>query len=102
MNLVGKGTLCQGIGALMIKRLQIYKRDMSAYICELVVPLLLVIAGVVLTLTASGYTIANPRPIVPQNYPGPQRLLLNEALITDLPGNISPQDLFSSLPDSGS
>ena len=83
----------------MIKRLQIYKRDMSAYICEILVPLFLVIAGVILSLTAAGYTIASPRPIIPQNYPGPQRLLLNEALITNFPGNISPQDLFSSLPD---
>jgi len=65
MNLVGKGTLCQGIGALIIKRLQIYKRDTSSYICELFVPLLLVTVGVILSLTVSGITIANPRAIVP-------------------------------------
>ena len=102
LNLVGKGTLCEGIGALIVKRLQIYKRDISGYICELIVPLVLVLAGVIITLTAARVTIADPRPIVPQNYPGPQRILLNENLIAATPGNISPQDLFASLPDSDS
>ena len=102
MNLVGRGTLCQGIQALIVKRLQIYKRDVSSYICELVVPIVLVLAGVMMTIGTSGVPIAEPRPIVPQNYPGPQRILLNENLIASNPGNISPQDLFSSLPDQGS
>ena len=44
-NLVGSGTLWGSIKALLVKRFNIYKRDKCGLICELVVPIILVIFG---------------------------------------------------------
>ena len=50
-NLVGKGTLCSNIGALIIKRLHMYKRDITGYLCEFIVPLILVGVGITIAMT---------------------------------------------------
>ena len=44
-NLVGKGSICGSIGALLLKRFNIYKRDCTGLICELIVPIILVFIG---------------------------------------------------------
>ena len=44
-NLVGKGTLWESIKALLIKRFHIYKRDKCGLVCELLVPVILVLFG---------------------------------------------------------
>jgi hypothetical protein len=56
--------------------MHIYKRDKTGLICEIIVPIVLVILGLALTklnvLKDSG-TI----PLVPTVYPSPQRILMN-------------------------
>ena len=47
-NLVGKGTLWASITALLTKRFHLYKRDRCGLRCELIVPIVLVLLGLVL------------------------------------------------------
>lgn len=44
-NLVGNGSVCSSIKALLSKRFYIYKRDCTGLICELIVPIILVFIG---------------------------------------------------------
>ena len=44
-NLVGNGSVCESIKALLSKRFYIYKRDCTGLICELIVPIILVFIG---------------------------------------------------------
>ena len=44
-NLVGNGSLCESIGALLVKRFNIYKRDKCGLVCEVLVPIILVVLG---------------------------------------------------------
>lgn len=44
-NLVGSGTLMESIGALLRKRFNIYKRDKCGLVCEVLVPVILVLFG---------------------------------------------------------
>ena len=89
-NLVAKGSLSDNITAVLAKRMHIYKRDKSGLVCEIIVPIILVIFGLALTkLNFLSDSVAIP--LVPTAYPSPQRILMNENLISDTPGNISPK-----------
>ena len=44
-NLVGNGSLCESIKALIVKRFNIYKRDKCGLVCEIIVPVILVLMG---------------------------------------------------------
>ena len=44
-NLVGNGRVKASIGALLLKRFNIYKRDCTGLVCELIVPIILVFLG---------------------------------------------------------
>ena len=44
-NLVGNGSLGQSIQALITKRFNIYKRDKCGLVCEVLVPVILVVIG---------------------------------------------------------
>ena len=47
-NLVGKGSLCASITALLVKRFNLYKRDRCGLCCELIAPVILVLLGLAL------------------------------------------------------
>lgn len=47
-NLVGNGNLCESIKALIVKRFNIYKRDKCGLVCEIIVPVILVLLGLAL------------------------------------------------------
>lgn len=70
-NLVGDGTLIGNIGALITKRFHLYKRDIIGLICEIIVPVILVIIGLIITLGMDYIKISDPRILDPSNYPGP-------------------------------
>ena len=79
--------------------MNIYKRDKKGIICEIIVPVILVIFG----LSVSKFTFLKTSPtmpLVPTVFPLKQRLLLNEDLITTTnPGTITPLQLYNNLPD---
>ena len=78
------------ITAVITKRMHIYKRDKTGLICEIIVPVVLVIVG--LCLTKLTFLSNSPEtPLVPSAYPLKQRILLNDNLIAKEPGNVTPQ-----------
>ena len=78
-NLVGKGTLGESIKALIIKRFNIYKRDRCGLVCEILVPVLLVLFG--LSLLQIGWLKDSPSFYLNTSaYPGPQRVLFNSEI----------------------
>ena len=75
-NLVGKGTLCGSIGALLAKRFNIYKRDKCGLVCELLVPVILVIMG--LSLLQIAWLKNSPAfSLGTDAFPSKQRMLFN-------------------------
>ena len=52
-NLVAQGSVMNNIKALLIKRMHIYKRDKIGLVCEIIVPVLLVILGLILSKVAA-------------------------------------------------
>lgn len=44
-NLINQGSCCSQLGALIKKRLLIYKRDKCGLVCEILIPIILVIIG---------------------------------------------------------
>ena len=69
-RLIGNATTRQSIEALLLKRFQLYKRDKTAIMCEVVVPVLLVFIGCLLNsinYSQKSYTID----VTPDLYPSP-------------------------------
>lgn len=58
VNQIGKSSCCKQTGALLTKRFHLYKRDWCGLLCELIIPLLLVLAG--LSLTQVGWLKSSP------------------------------------------
>ena len=75
-NLVAQGSIMDNITAVMTKRAHIYKRDRRGLICEVIVPVILVLIGLGLT-KISFLKPSNSRPLVPSAYPLQQRILMN-------------------------
>ena len=57
-NLVGSGTLCSNIGALIIKRLHLYRRDITGLICEVILPIILVAVGLSFVYGVDSFAIS--------------------------------------------
>ena len=75
-NLVGKGTLCGSVGALLAKRFHIYKRDKCGLVCELIVPVILVLMG--LGLLQIAWLKDSPAfSLTTDAFPSKQRTLFN-------------------------
>ena len=89
----------------MVKRLTLYRRSFKAFAMELLIPLLLIVAG--FQLSRISFFFNSPsKQLVPSNYAGPQRVvmlkdtLLNKA--ADRNGNaqqvLTPQQFAAHLP----
>ena len=76
-NLVGNGSLCESIKALIVKRFNIYKRDKCGLVCEIVVPIILVLLGLGL-LQIPWIVDSDAFYLTTDAYPGPQRIVMNE------------------------
>ena len=88
-NLVAQGSIMDNIIAVITKRMHIYKRDKTGLVCEIIVPVILVILG--LSLTKLSLLNNSPVvPLVPTAFPLKQRILLNKDLISPNPGNVTP------------
>jgi len=75
-NLVGNGSFCTSVKALLTKRFLVKKRDKFGIICETVVPILLVIVGSLLMLLP--LHVDSPSYVVgrDENYPSAQNLVI--------------------------
>ena len=97
-NLIGQGGFCGSLGALICKRLNIYKRDFGGLICEVFIPVLLVIIG--LTMLQFGWLVDSPAFYLDTDaYPGPQRVLFNSANVEETTDQLTPEDIYTKLPD---
>lgn len=97
-NLVGNGSLCQSIKALLSKRFNLYKRDKCGLVCELVVPVILVLVGlIVVQLNPLNNPVAFT--LDTSAYPGPQRLLYNTNPVDLSTSFYSPEEVLLNLPD---
>lgn len=97
-NLVGNGSLCQSIKALLSKRFNLYKRDKCGLVCELVVPVILVLIGlIVVQLNPLNNPVAFT--LDTSAYPGPQRLLYNTNPVDLSTSFYSPEEVLLNLPD---
>lgn len=75
-----EGSFCGQVGALLTKRFNLYRRDACGLVCEILVPLMLVILG--LGLLKVGWLYDSPSFVLDTSaYPGPQRLLFNQDLL---------------------
>jgi len=74
--LVGNSTVGDNISALLVKRLNIYKRDRAGLACEVIVPFFLVILGCALSKINLGQA-ENPVTLLSDAYPSPSYVLFN-------------------------
>ena len=100
-NLVGSGSIGESLKALLTKRFNIYKRDKCGLVCEVLVPVILVLFGMGLLQIgwlkdSAAFTLDTSA------YPGPQRLLFNDANVMTGGNQLTPTQLADSLPDAGS
>jgi len=88
-NLVGNGSLCESIKALLVKRFNIYKRDKCGLVCEVLVPVILVVLGLS-ALQVAWLTDSPAFTLDTSAYPGPQRVLFNDAVISTATDQFTP------------
>lgn len=70
-------SLCLSIKALIVKRFRIYSRDRCGLICEIIIPIILVIAG--LLFLQVGWTTNSPSFALDVDaYPSPQTMMFNK------------------------
>ena len=86
---MAQGSIMDNVTAVLTKRAHIYKRDRTGLVCEVVIPIILVLIG--LSLTKIDFLKASDaKPLVPSAFPLKQRILMNENLISENPGSITP------------
>lgn len=81
----------------MTKRFLLYRRDWCGLMCELIIPLLLVIAG--LSFCEVGWLTSSPSfTLEPSVYPSPQRMLFNQENVSPADSEYTPQEIAQNLP----
>ena len=81
-----------------MKRFNIYKRDKCGLVCEILVPVILVIFG--LGLLQIAFLKNSPMfELTTDAYPSQQRVLFNNELVVPSAESYSPQDFATKLPD---
>ena len=97
----GGGT-CTTLGATSTKRFIMYRRDWCGIICEVIVPIVMVIIGLQFASSASKLSQSPSRFASTGLLPNPQRLLMNSAPVNATGNDVSSADLFAHLPNSTS
>ena len=84
------------------KRAIIYKRDWCGLLCQIVIPLVLVLFGLWMTSGPSKLTQSAPRPLSTGFYPYKQRILMNESPVnqTEEGTHMMSSELVALLPNS--
>ena len=86
---------------MLVKRFNIYKRDKCGLVCEVLVPIILVVLGLS-ALQVAWLTDSPAFTLDTSAFPSPQRVLFNNAVVdTTATDQFTPQELFEKMPDSG-
>ena len=103
-NLIRGSSCVRSCTASTAKRLIIYKRDWCGLLCQIVIPLILVLFGLWLTSGPSKLTQSPPRHLSTGWWPQKQRILMNAqpVNITGNGGDVSGQELYNMLPNATS
>lgn len=100
-NLIGNGSACDTAKALLIKRLNIYKRDRCGLVCEVFVPVIVFIFGMLLLKISS-----SPAPVIStlgtDVFPSTQNVLVNSNPVVSEGNYYSMADITANFPDSNS
>jgi len=98
-ELIKNSTFCGNIYAVLAKRGNIYKRDRGGLACEVIVPLIMVLAGCALTKIAFLFQ-SDPQTLSVDQFPLPQRMLVNDVTVVNSgAGNVDPMILYNNLPN---
>ena len=89
------------IWALLVKRFNIYKRDKCGLVCEILVPVILVLMGLSL-LQISWLHDSKTVTLNTDAFPKPQRILFNDAPISTAADQYTISDVYENLPEYGS
>ena len=98
-NLVLGSNCCNNTYALLIKRAQIYGRDICGLMCELIVPFLMVLMGCGFA-QIKYLKNSPPRLLEPSQFPLPQRIAMNQFDV--IPPTVVGQDpiaFYNNLPN---
>ena len=101
-NLIRGSSCVRSCTASSAKRFIIYKRDWCGLLCQIVIPLTLVLFGLWLTSGPSKLVQSPPRHLSTGWYPYKQRILMNEKPVnmTGDGNDVMGSELFAMLPNS--
>ena len=77
-NMIRDSSCSRSCKASTTKRALIYRRDWCGLLCQIVIPLVMVVFGLLMTTRASSLIQSPPRPLSTGFYPYKQRILMNE------------------------
>jgi len=103
-NLIRGSSCARSCTASTAKRLVLYKRDWCGLLCQVVIPLILVLFGLWLTSGPSKLTQSPARHMSTGWFPMKQRILMNKQPynMTNNGGDVMGEELFAMLPNSTS
>ena len=78
VNLIRGSSTIRSCTASAAKRIIIYKRDWCGLLCQVIIPIVLVLFGLWLQAKPSKLTQSPPRAISTEYYPYKQRMIMNE------------------------
>lgn len=99
-HLVRGSGMCTTLGATTTKRFIMYRRDWCGIICEVIVPIVMVIIGLHFASSASKLSQSPPRFASTGNLPSPQRLLLNTNPVNITGNDWATADIVKHLPNA--
>jgi len=103
-NLIRGSSCVRSCSASSAKRVMIYKRDWCGLLCQIVIPVTLVLFGLWLQSGPIKIQQSPPRIMSTGFYPDKQRLLINKnpVLMANDGFDVSGEELFAALPNSTS
>lgn len=100
--LVRGSGMCTTLGATTTKRFIMYRRDWCGIICEVIVPIVMVIIGLQFASGASKLSQSPPRFASTGLLPNPQRIIINKHPVNRTEDDVTGEDLVAYLPNSTS
>jgi len=103
-NLIRGSSCVRSCTASSAKRFIIYKRDWCGLICQIVIPLILVLFGLWLTSGPSKLSQSPPRHLSTGWYPSKQRILMSKNPVSPFGDgfDVSGEQLFANMPNATS
>ena len=101
-HLVRGSGMCATLGANTTKRFIMYRRDWCGIICEVIVPILMVVIGLQFATQASKLTANPPRFLSSALLPNPQRIMMNSKPIISNEDDLDLHKLAANFPNATS